>query len=314
MLKLRYLLILALIAWVPVSAEEVKTLVWPDGTRYVGGVKDGKRSGKGTIFWQDGTRFVGTFVDDLRHGPGTMVLPDGTVYNGYFENDALVQNAPEVRSEPTAPVAEITADDVTQDTAITVAAAEPVETPASPDPIATPVAENETPVAENETPVAENENPVAENENPVAENETPVAENETPVAEDETPVAEAEPAPLPVLTVETRKQVQAAIDAWASAWADQNVDGYLAAYAESFEVPSRQSRRQWEGLRRSRLSRPSRINVTITYDTFEVISADQIQVDFNQIYDSNLFSDRTNKRLVMIQEGSDWKILSERSI
>ena len=272
MLKLRYLLILALIAWVPVSAEEAKTLVWPDGTRYVGGVKDGKRSGKGTIFWQDGTRFVGTFVDDLRHGPGTMVLPDGTVYNGYFENDALVQNAPEVRSEPTAPVAEITADDVTQDTAITVAAAEPVETPASPEPIATPVAENEK------------------------------------------PVAEAEPAPLPVLTVETRKRVQAAIDAWASAWADQNVDGYLAAYAERFEVPSRQSRRQWERLRRSRLSRPSRINVTITYDTFEVISADQIQVDFNQIYDSNLFNDRTNKRLVMIQEGSDWKILSERSI
>ena len=293
MLKLRYLLILALIAWVPVSAEEAKTLVWPDGTRYVGGVKDGKRSGKGTIFWQDGTRFVGTFVDDLRHGPGTMVLPDGTVYNGYFENDALVQNAPEVRSEPTAPVAEITADDVTQDTAITVAAAEPVETPASPEPIATPVAENET---------------------PVADNETPVAEDETPVAENEKPVAEAEPAPLPVLTVETRKRVQAAIDAWASAWADQNVDGYLAAYAERFEVPSRQSRRQWERLRRSRLSRPSRINVTITYDTFEVISADQIQVDFNQIYDSNLFNDRTNKRLVMIQEGSDWKILSERSI
>ena len=300
MLKLRYLLILALIAWVPVSAEEAKTLVWPDGTRYVGGVKDGKRSGKGTIFWQDGTRFVGTFVDDLRHGPGTMVLPDGTVYNGYFENDALVQNAPEVRSEPTAPVAEITADDVTQDTAITVAAAEPVETPASPEPIATPVAENETPVADNETPVAEDE--------------TPVAEDETPVAENEKPVAEAEPAPLPVLTVETRKRVQAAIDAWASAWADQNVDGYLAAYAERFEVPSRQSRRQWERLRRSRLSRPSRINVTITYDTFEVISADQIQVDFNQIYDSNLFNDRTNKRLVMIQEGSDWKILSERSI
>ena len=70
--------------------NNTKTLVWPDGTRYVGGVKDGKRSGKGTIFWQDGTRFVGTFENDMRNGPGTMILPDDTVYNGYFENDTLV--------------------------------------------------------------------------------------------------------------------------------------------------------------------------------------------------------------------------------
>ena len=264
MLKLRYLLVLALFAWLPLSAEETKTLVWPDGTRYVGGVKDGKRSGKGTIFWQDGTRFVGTFVDDLRHGPGTMILPDGTVYNGYFEQDALVQNAGESRSEPTAPVAEISADDITQDTSITVAAVEP----------------------------------------------EPASDQAEPVE-----VSKPEPEPeLPVLTVEMRQAVQASIDAWAAAWSNQDVEGYLAAYADSFEVPGRQSRRQWEGLRRSRLTQPSRINVTLTYDTFEVVATDRIQVDFNQIYDSNLFSDRTNKRLVMVLEDSVWKILSERSI
>ncbi|MBS03816.1 MAG: hypothetical protein CMQ24_14065 [Gammaproteobacteria bacterium] len=40
--------------------------MWPDGTRYVGEVLDGKRSGRGTIFWPDGTRFVGLFRNDLR--------------------------------------------------------------------------------------------------------------------------------------------------------------------------------------------------------------------------------------------------------
>lgn len=261
MLKLRYLLLASLLVWIPVSAEETKTLVWPDGTRYVGGVKDGKRSGKGTIFWQDGTRFVGTFVDDQRNGPGTMILPDGTVYNGYFENDELVQQA-SASSEPTAPVAEISADDVT---APVVAA---------------------------------------------AERETPQAEPE--VAEPE-PVA-APQAPLPTLTVATRQDVQAAIDAWAAAWSAQDVDAYLSAYATDFAVPGRQSRRQWEGLRRSRLTRPNRIDVQLTYDKFEMIGNNQVQVDFNQVYDSNLFSDRTNKRLVLVEENGAWKIASESSL
>ncbi|MEM7366661.1 MAG: hypothetical protein AAF525_21810, partial [Pseudomonadota bacterium] len=68
----------------------MQTLVWPDGTRYVGEVRDGVRWGKGTIFWEDGTRFVGNFVAGRRQGSGTMILPDGTVYTGHFENDKLV--------------------------------------------------------------------------------------------------------------------------------------------------------------------------------------------------------------------------------
>lgn len=86
------------------GSDETKTLIWPDGTRYVGGVQDGKRWGKGTIFWEDGTRFVGNFRNDLREGPGTMILPDGTVYNGYFSNDKLVE-APAEMGEPSADIA-----------------------------------------------------------------------------------------------------------------------------------------------------------------------------------------------------------------
>lgn len=66
------------------------TLVWPDGTKYIGGVVNGKRNGEGTIYWTDGTKFIGQFKNDLRNGPGSMVLPDGTVHSGYFENDKLI--------------------------------------------------------------------------------------------------------------------------------------------------------------------------------------------------------------------------------
>ncbi len=68
-MKLLYLLLI-LLTFAPFGLQAddktspnpaTKTLVWPDGTRYVGGVKEGKRKGRGTIFWQDGTRFVGQF-------------------------------------------------------------------------------------------------------------------------------------------------------------------------------------------------------------------------------------------------------------
>ncbi|MDE0759150.1 MAG: hypothetical protein OSB45_13405 [Pseudomonadales bacterium] len=48
------------------AGEHNQTLSWPDGTRYVGGIKDGRRLGRGTIYWQDGTRYIGEFRADLR--------------------------------------------------------------------------------------------------------------------------------------------------------------------------------------------------------------------------------------------------------
>lgn len=104
--------------------SSTKTLVWPDGTRYVGTVVDGKRSGKGTIFWQDGTRFVGSFKNDLRNGPGTMILPDGTVYTGFFENDVLVDNQVSARTaEMAEPVASVSAEDLAMQAPVAVVAA-----------------------------------------------------------------------------------------------------------------------------------------------------------------------------------------------
>ncbi len=132
----RHLILIIFILGGPAFAEEpplatsepaTKTLMWSDGTRYVGGVVDGKRTGKGTIFWQDGTRFVGNFKNDGRNGPGTMILPDGTVYNGIFKDDELIsttttaeiQVIPDTGTRPaelSEPVAEISAASLEADT------------------------------------------------------------------------------------------------------------------------------------------------------------------------------------------------------
>ena len=88
-----FTLIFALGFYAAVQADEAsrQTLAWPDGTRYVGGVKNQLRAGQGTIYWQDGTRFVGGFKDNLRHGPGMMILPDGTTYEGDFDRGRLIK-------------------------------------------------------------------------------------------------------------------------------------------------------------------------------------------------------------------------------
>ncbi len=110
-----------------VSESAMKTLAWPDGTKYVGGVEDGKRTGRGTIFWQDGTRFVGEFRNDMRNGPGTMILPEGTVYTGYFKDDELVNSPaastiavaePEAVTEPEAVAVAETEDSSTETQAV----------------------------------------------------------------------------------------------------------------------------------------------------------------------------------------------------
>ncbi|MAU91312.1 MAG: hypothetical protein CBD42_003085 [Gammaproteobacteria bacterium TMED182] len=69
-----------------------ETLAWPDGTRYVGGVRNQMRDGQGTIYWQNGARYIGGFKADLRHGPGMMIMPDGTTYQGDFSNGTLLND------------------------------------------------------------------------------------------------------------------------------------------------------------------------------------------------------------------------------
>jgi len=45
---------------------------YPDGTKYVGEYKDGKRHGQGTFTHTDGGKFVGEWKDGREHGQGAL--------------------------------------------------------------------------------------------------------------------------------------------------------------------------------------------------------------------------------------------------
>lgn len=258
------------------KSKNEKTLIWPDGTRYIGGVKNGKRSGKGTIFWKDGTRFVGTFKDDKRNGPGTMVLPDGTVYSGYFENDELVDAPADVSH--------------TESGAETVASNGKINDDSG----------SQAPTQHKPSTAASTKPAVANAKSSPPEAETPAPQVHIP---GELPVTQ--------MTETAKKALKETIDLWAAAWSEENVTQYLANYADDFQVPGKMSRKRWEATRRTRLTHPDWIKVSIDYRKFELIAPNIAEVTFRQAYKSNTYHDVTTKKLRLRKEGHYWRIIRE---
>jgi|TARA_Y100000310_G_scaffold312840_2_gene360552 hypothetical protein len=258
------------------------TLVWPDGTKYIGGVVNGKRNGEGTIYWTDGTKFIGQFKNDLRNGPGSMVLPDGTVHSGYFQNDKLVDPPVEqttaqrsaVNEQQTA-TAKSGAQRTTDSTARATTRLQQPEVAA--DPVAT--------------------------------------KRDTQLALVETTPQTTQNIPVTLLTDDVRRALTYTIDLWAAAWSTQNTKLYLDLYHEEFRVPSKLklTRRQWEMYRTSMLTKPKSIDVNVAYDRFEIIRPDTAEIRFRQTYRSNLYRDVTTKVLTLTNTADGWKIMSERT-
>ena len=63
------------------------TMTWPDGNKYVGEYKNGKRDGNGTYTAANGDRYVGEYTNDKKHGQGTDTNANGTIkHSGEWEN------------------------------------------------------------------------------------------------------------------------------------------------------------------------------------------------------------------------------------
>lgn len=304
MKKFQFLVMLLMLAPFGLQAEDTlaadpvtKTLVWPDGTRYVGGVMAGKRTGKGTIFWQDGTRFVGQFENDMRNGPGTMILPDGTVYTGFFQDDELVD------TESTIATSTRAAEELNNEES--AAALQGTELPMEADSLGEKSSDTLAQVDENDL-IKPAREAVIDPEPTIVLAEAPKTDEvndtapKTVVESDPIQPAEKEnyyTGDVTDITDSVKEELIKTVDLWAAAWSDQNVPQYIANYAEDFVVPDRQSRRTWEALRRTRIQRPEYINLDVTYQRFELVDTNVVDVFFRQAYRSNTYSDLSDKVL-----------------
>ncbi|HEY5674518.1 MAG TPA: protein kinase [Malonomonas sp.] len=162
-----------------------------------------------------------------------------------------------------------------------------------------------------------------------ADNAEPVTASAANPAETAPPVIAATEVPPPVAAVVTPKvqekvtevviapepeSAELFLQSWAAAWAAQNVEAYLSFYADDYVPSNGQSRREWAAGRKSRLTKPTKIEVALEDFSPLRTEGDKIQIEVTQSYQSDRFADRTRKLFDLKRTGDKWEILRERSL
>lgn len=150
---------------------------------------------------------------------------------------------------------------------------------------------------------------------------TPEAAVETPEPELPTVPGTQRPGPKP-LWQQHIDELQPEVEAWARAWSDQDVDAYLSFYSDDFVPPDGMTIESWRAQRRDRLTRPNRIEVSLSdfrrVGFNKISSGDRqlelVKVRFHQVYESDTFSDEVDKELQLELVDLTWKIHSETSL
>ncbi len=130
-----------------------------------------------------------------------------------------------------------------------------------------------------------------------------------PVATASKPVA-ATPATPAAASANADKDVEAAVQAWATAWSAKDVAGYFAAYGSEFETPGKVARKSWEEERRKRIVGKSHISVKLSKLSIAV-SGNKATAKFRQDYNADALSVASSKVLDLVKVGERWVIVKE---
>ena len=126
------------------------------------------------------------------------------------------------------------------------------------------------------------------------------------------PAKAAETVKAPVdPSADDERSVTDAVGNWAKAWSSQDVDKYLASYADSFKTPKGESRKAWEQQRRERISAPKSISVELMNQNVTVVDSNNAKVTFKQSYKGAGKAIRTDKTLLLKKENGSWLIEQE---
>ena len=130
-----------------------------------------------------------------------------------------------------------------------------------------------------------------------------------PAATPTPPTSAPEPA-APSQSAQASKDAEAAVRAWARAWAAKDVKGYLGAYGKEFDPPGNASRSAWETERRQRIGGKSKI--TVKLDNLSVsVNGDKAIVKFRQDYKADALAVSSRKTLDLARSGDRWLIVRE---
>ena len=119
------------------------------------------------------------------------------------------------------------------------------------------------------------------------------------------------PAAVPAVASDTAsKDVEAAVRAWASAWAAKDMGGYLASYGKDFDPSGNQSRKSWEEDRRARIVGKS--NIIVKLDNLAIaVNGSKAIAKFKQGYSADSLNVSSRKTLDLTKAGDRWVIVKE---
>jgi len=120
------------------------------------------------------------------------------------------------------------------------------------------------------------------------------------------------PAPVvkPVV-VSAEDQVRKAINDWTFAWAEKNIEAYLAFYSDGFAPADGGARLMWVKQRSQRLAKPGTLEVKIDNLGIRMTGADTAVSEFRQTYRSSEYQDVVSKTLHWRREAGRWMITQE---
>jgi ketosteroid isomerase-like protein len=121
--------------------------------------------------------------------------------------------------------------------------------------------------------------------------------------------AVAAPAAAAATPTATR-DVEAAVHAWANAWASKDMNTYLASYGKEFDPPGKQSRAAWEAERRSRILGKKQISVQLA-DLKVAVTGNKAVAHFHQNYSADGLKVSSHKKLDLVKNGERWTIVRE---
>lgn len=118
------------------------------------------------------------------------------------------------------------------------------------------------------------------------------------------------PQPAPEAAKTVSQQCEFAINDWAEAWSNKDLNKYMGYYSTNFEPLTRADRGDWRRFREERLNKEE-ISVQLKNIEIQQLAADRCEINFKQRYRSSDFKDDVTKRIVLKREAAGWKIIQE---
>lgn len=145
-------------------------------------------------------------------------------------------------------------------------------------------------------------------------NKTTIAASEPAKNASAIPAAYTPPAEVKKANVTTpanaNEAITAAVNKWAQAWSNKNLDQYFASYGASFKPAKGLSRQAWEQQRKERINKPSKISVEVSNLKIDADDS-SAKAKFKQYYRADGKPIRTSKTLLMKRDGDNWYIVEE---